>query len=64
MMANTFPALQTIPLQAGWILTAGPGYFLHLTYYYSDKMPLNDANTAYADAYQFSGGRIGYILRC
>ncbi len=34
--------------------------FLHHTDYYSDKMPLDDANTSYADAYQLVGGRLGY----
>ena len=41
-------------------INSRPGIFLHLTYFYSDKMPLNDANTAYSDAYQLVGGRIGY----
>ena len=41
-------------------LNSRPGIFLHLTYYYSDKMPLDDANNAYAGAYQLVGGRIGY----
>jgi iron complex outermembrane receptor protein len=41
-------------------LNSRPGIFLHLTYYYCDKMPLDDANTSYAGAYQLVGGRIGY----
>ena len=46
-------------LQVAWISTANPE-FLHLTYFYSDKIPLDDANTSYAGAYQLLGGRIGY----
>jgi iron complex outermembrane receptor protein len=41
-------------------LNSRPGIFLHLSYFYSDKIPLNDANTTYAGAYQLFGGRIGY----
>jgi len=41
-------------------INSRPGLFLHLTYFYSDKIPLDDANSAFAGAYQLVGGRIGY----
>jgi iron complex outermembrane recepter protein len=54
------PGVANNTFTGGIDLNSRPGIFLHLTYYYSDKMPLNDANSAYADAYQLVGGRIGY----
>jgi iron complex outermembrane receptor protein len=41
-----------IATQGGW--TGNVGYF------FSDRMPLNDANTEYADAYHLFHARIGY----
>jgi len=54
------PGVANNTFTGGLDLNSRPGIFLHLTYYYSDKMPLNDANSAYAGAYQLAGGRIGY----
>lgn len=36
------------------------GFYAHLTAQLVGRMPLNDANTAYADAYQLLGARVGY----
>jgi iron complex outermembrane recepter protein len=55
-----FPGVANNTFTGGVDLNSRPGIFLHLTYYYSDKMPLDDANTAYANAYQLVGGRLGY----
>ena len=54
------PGVAKNTVSGGLDLFTTPGFFLHLTYYYSDKLPLNDANTAYAGAYQLLGGKIGY----
>jgi iron complex outermembrane receptor protein len=54
------PGVADNTFTGGIDLNSRPGVFLHLTYYYSDKMPLDDANSAYAGAYQLVGGRIGY----
>jgi|SRR5579863_540627 len=54
------PGVADNTFTGGIDLNSRPGIFLHLTYYYSDKMPLDDANSAYAGAYQLAGGRIGY----
>lgn len=40
--------------------TTKGGFNAALTYYYSGKIPLNDANTAYAGAYNIIGAKIGY----
>jgi iron complex outermembrane receptor protein len=55
-----FPGVANNTFTGGVDLNSRPGIFLHLNYYYSDKMPLNDANTSYAGAYQLIGGRVGY----
>jgi iron complex outermembrane receptor protein len=36
------------------------GFNAAITYYYSGKVPLNDANTAYAEAYNLVGLKVGY----
>ncbi len=54
------PGVANNTFTGGVDLNSRPGIFLHITYYYSDKMPLDDANSAYAGAYQLLGGRIGY----
>jgi len=36
------------------------GFYLNMTYTYSDRVALNDANTAYAGSYNLLGGRLGY----
>jgi iron complex outermembrane recepter protein len=54
------PGVANNTFTGGVDINSRPGIFLHLTYYYSDKMPLDDANSAYAGAYQLVGGRIGY----
>jgi iron complex outermembrane recepter protein len=54
------PGVANNTFTGGVDLNSKPGIFLHITYYYSDKMPLDDANTAYAAAYQLLGGRIGF----
>ncbi|HEY4965107.1 MAG TPA: TonB-dependent receptor [Puia sp.] len=54
------PGVANNTFTGGIDVNSRPGFFVHLTYYYSDKMPLNDANSAYAGAYQLVGGRLGY----
>jgi iron complex outermembrane receptor protein len=54
------PGVANNTFTGGIDINSRSGIFLHLTYYYSDKMPLNDANTDYAAAYQLVGGRLGY----
>jgi iron complex outermembrane recepter protein len=57
------PGVANNTLTGGVDLNSRPGIFLHLTYYYSDKMPLDDANASYAGSYQLFGGRIGYATK-
>jgi iron complex outermembrane recepter protein len=57
------PGVANNTFTGGVDLNSRPGIFLHLTYYYSDKMPLDDANASYAGSYQLFGGRIGYATK-
>lgn len=58
-----------LPSVAPHIVTAGldvstrPGVYTNLTWYYSDPIALNDANTVMASSYQLMGGRIGWRTR-
>lgn len=58
-----------LPSVAPHIVTAGldvstrPGVYANLTWYYSDPIALNDANTVMASSYQLMGGRIGWRTR-
>jgi iron complex outermembrane receptor protein len=54
------PGVANNTFTGGIDINSRPGIFLHLTYYYSDKIPLNDANSSWAAAYQLVGGRMGY----
>ncbi|WP_315820065.1 TonB-dependent receptor [Paraflavitalea speifideaquila] len=58
-----------LPSVAPHILTAGldlsirPGLYTNLTWYYSDPIALNDANTEIASSYQLMGARLGWRTR-
>jgi iron complex outermembrane receptor protein len=47
-------------ISTGIDATTKGGFNAAITYYYSGKIPLNDANTAYANAYNIVGAKIGY----
>lgn len=52
-----------------WVFNAGvdfetqSGIYVYLNYYFNDKMPLNDGNTAYNPSYQLFNSKIGYKKR-
>lgn len=51
---------------APWVVSSGInidsklGFYFDGNYYFNDKLPLNDANTAYNPAYQILNGKIGF----
>lgn len=49
---NTVAALIDVSLKSG--------PYLNITYYYGDKVPLNDANTDFATSYNLLGFRLGW----
>jgi iron complex outermembrane receptor protein len=54
------PSVARNVVAAGIDLFTRPGLYANITYYYSDPIPLNDANTAFASSYNLLGGRIGF----
>jgi len=55
--------LPSVPKQyvvMGLDAMANLGFYGNLTYYYSDPIPLNDANTAFASSYNLFNARVGY----
>jgi len=54
------PSVAPNTIAAGIDINAKPGFYINLTYFYSDHIALNDANTEYASSYNLFGGRIGW----
>ncbi|MCU0446643.1 MAG: TonB-dependent receptor [Microscillaceae bacterium] len=44
----------------GLDLQTNIGFYLNFTYNFTDRIPLNDANTFFASGYRLLGGRVGY----
>jgi iron complex outermembrane receptor protein len=57
---NQLPSIAPHTISTGYDFTANNGILGTITYYYSDKIPLNDANSAYANAYSLLGLKAGY----
>jgi iron complex outermembrane receptor protein len=57
---NRMPAEPLHTVSTGVDLEAKNGLLGSASYYFSDKIPLNDANTAYANAYHLVAIRLGY----
>jgi iron complex outermembrane receptor protein len=57
---NQLPSVAPHTISSGVDLAMNNGLLATITYFYSDKIPLNDANSAFANAYHLLGGKIGY----
>jgi len=57
---KSLPGISPHTVTAGLDLYTRAGIYLNFTYTYADAVPLNDANTAFAGAYNLAGGRLGY----
>ena len=57
---NRLPGAAPNVVVAGLDVTSKAGCYLNVTYNYTDKIALNDANTAYAPSYNLLGARLGY----
>ena len=57
---NRLPGAAPNVVVAGLDVTSKAGCYLNITYNYTDKIALNDANTAYAPSYNLLGARLGY----
>jgi iron complex outermembrane receptor protein len=56
---NALPGIAPHTLSAAADLWLKKRFFVTVTYYFSDKLPLNDANTVYADSYHLLGAKLG-----
>lgn len=54
------PSVPKHTIAAGLDIVSKPGIYFNLNYYYSDPIPLNDANTVYASSYNLLGARTGW----
>jgi iron complex outermembrane receptor protein len=59
---NELPGVAKHTVSAGYDLLLHNGILGTFSYYYSGKIPLNDANTEYADAYHLLSMKLGYQL--
>jgi len=57
---NQMPGNSKHTIATGFGATTRKGFNAAVTYYYSGKIPLNDANTAFADAYNIISAKIGF----
>lgn len=57
---NELPGVAPHTISTGYDLLLTNGLLGTVNYYYSDKLPLTDANNVYADAYHLIGLRLGY----
>ncbi|MEI9946766.1 MAG: TonB-dependent receptor [Chitinophagaceae bacterium] len=57
---NRIPSVAKHTIASGIDITSKPGLYINLTYFHSDPIALNDANNAYASAYNLFGGKIGW----
>jgi iron complex outermembrane receptor protein len=54
------PSVAKNTVAAGFDIAFKAGFYGNITYYYSDPIPVNDANTDFASSYNLLGARIGY----
>ena len=57
---NELPGASPNTVVAGLDMSSKAGVYVNITYNYTDKIALNDANTAYAPSYNLLGARLGY----
>jgi iron complex outermembrane receptor protein len=63
LSGKQLPSVAPHIVTGGLDLATRPGLYTNLTWYYSDPIPLDDANTVIASSYQLFGGRIGWRAR-
>jgi len=57
---NKLPGVAANIVTSGIDVTTRPGWYVNLTWFYSDPVALNDANTDKATSYHLAGGRTGW----
>ena len=57
---NKLPSVAPNTVAGLFDIHTRPGLYAAFTYFYSDHIPLNDANSVYASSYQLLGARLGW----
>jgi iron complex outermembrane recepter protein len=57
---KALPGVSPHTLAAGVDVQTSAGLFANISYYYSDRIAMNDANTEYAAVYQLLSSKVGY----
>ncbi len=57
---NQLPSVAPNTVAAGFDIMTKQGLYSNLTYFYSDKIALNDANSEFASSYNLLGERLGW----
>lgn len=60
LSGNQLPSVAPHVLASGIDITTRIGFYTNINYYYSDEIPLNDANTEYASSFHLLGARLGF----
>lgn len=60
LSGKRLPSIPKHFVSAGVDAITNIGFYANLTYFYSDPIPLNDANTDYASSYNLASARLGY----
>ncbi|HWK05397.1 MAG TPA: TonB-dependent receptor [Puia sp.] len=60
LSGKRLPSVPPQTVVAGLDILVRIGFYTNITYTYSDRIALNDANSAYAGSYNLLGGRVGY----
>ena len=59
---KSLPGVARHTLSAGFTVVLTKGISTSLHYFFSDRIPLNDANSAFADPYHLLGIKMGYAF--
>jgi iron complex outermembrane receptor protein len=60
LSGKKLPSVAPHVISAGLDLNTRPGVYTNITWYYSDPIPMNDANTEFASSFNLLGARLGY----
>ena len=60
LSGKKLPSVAPHVVASGLDITSRIGFYTNINYYYSDPIPLNDANTDYATSFHLAGARLGF----
>jgi iron complex outermembrane receptor protein len=60
LSGKKLPSVAPHVIASGLDISAKPGFYTNINYYYSDDIPLNDVNTSNASSFHLLGARLGF----